>query len=271
MDELLKQNLGVLIGQRPEDWIAGTIPFEIRVPSGDWRPYLVNEERQYADNVETNACVSFSMNNALEIQHKQQTGEEINFSDRQLAKTSGTNPDAGNYLYRVADEVRNNGLLLEEEWPFPSPLTKSEFYKDIPAETLAKRRRIQMNYEWINATKDELQHHLKQAPIQIIITKNSPNHAVVLVAIEGDTAYYFDSYPPYLKTINVGSIYPNALKPVYKAMNNEFIKIININGTIYFGVGVENADALIYFSKMYGKPVQVNPDGSIESDYTFTV
>jgi hypothetical protein len=53
-------------------------------------------------------------------------------------------------------------------------------------------------------------------------------------------------------------------------MENEFIKLININGTLYFGVGIENADALKYFSKMFNKPVTINPDGSIPSDYTFT-
>src|SRR5688572_17774217 len=111
MNEDPNKNLGVLVGIRETDYVAGTIPYEVRVPLGDWRPYVPKEERQYSDNVETNGCVSFSMNNLLEMQHKQQTGQEVNFSDRALAKMSGTNPDQGNYLYKVADEVRNSGLL----------------------------------------------------------------------------------------------------------------------------------------------------------------
>src|ERR1051325_3613684 len=101
--DIPQQNTGVLLGSGTKNlWAGGTIPYEIRLESGDWRPYLVKEEKQYSDNVDTMGCVSFSCANSIEIQYKFLTGEEINKSDRSLAKLSGTTPQ-GNRLDTVAD------------------------------------------------------------------------------------------------------------------------------------------------------------------------
>lgn len=237
-DDLIpKQNTGVLIGQRPEDYVAGTLDYQVRVPSGDWRPFLVTEERQYSPYADAMDCVSESFTNVAEIQIKQQTGEEVNFSARALAKLSGTTR-SGNYLYKVADEARNFGLLLEEEWPTPPNFTWESFYADIPNSILAKRKKYDIGYEWVTADKGSLEYHLKHAPIQIIITKLNPNHAVTLVAIEGDTAFYFDSYPPHLKKIKLADLYGSALKIVINA--EQTMKLVRDKGTVYMVAGVNN-------------------------------
>ena len=74
------------------------------------------------------------------------------------------------------------------------------------------------------------------------------------------------------KIINFNNGYAGAFDPatlIGKSMDNELIKTINIDGTIFFGIGIEDTKALTYFSKMFNKSVIVNPDGTISSDYSF--
>jgi hypothetical protein len=264
MEDIPKENTGVLIGQRDTDFIAGILPYEVRNEKGDWRPHLVKEEKQYSENVDTMGCVSFSMNNCLEIQHKHQTGEEVNFSDRFLAKMSETTPQ-GNYLYKVADAVRKYGLITEEQWPTPPAYTWASYYADIPQEVKDKAQKMEMGYEWITPSKNDLLYHLKHAPIQIVIPEPHPNHAVVLVAIEGDKAFYFDTYAPYLKSISVSKI-NSALKPVL-TMQNEFVKTINIKGAIGLVILADTVENLKFLAKSYNKTITVNPDGTIPTEY----
>jgi hypothetical protein len=231
MNDFPDKNLGVIEGRSPEDWIAGTIPHEIRNESGDWRPFLPKEEKQYSDNTDTMACVSFSANNSMEIQTKFQTGQEVNFSDRFLAKMSGTTHE-GNYLNKVADTIRNVGLVLENEWT-ASNYTWDSYYAPIPQDVINKAQKLDVAYEWIPASPDSLHFNLKHAPIQITIPKPYPNHAVVLVHLDGDTAYYFDTYPPYLKTMDVSKI-QSALKLVLNtSMNKAKIVVSKNSPTVY--------------------------------------
>src|ERR1044071_1097623 len=190
------------------------MPYEVVLQSGDWRPFLPVGEHQYSHNVDTMACVSFSCDNDLEIQRKQQ-GVDVNYSDRFLAKMSGTTQQ-GNYLDKVADTARTIGLVKEEEWPSNDDYTWDSYYASIPQDVLNKAEKQNIAYEGIPTDKASLLYHLKQCPIQITLPAPHPNHAVVLVAIEGNTAYYFDSYPGttnYLKTIDV-SLISYALKIV---------------------------------------------------------
>ncbi len=164
------------------------------------------------------ACATFSDLSSLEIQAKQQTGIEPNWSDRFIAKMSGTTP-RGNYLDKVADTVRSIGLVREEDWPAPINYTWNSYYADIPQDVINKAIKVNIAYESIVPSETELLYHLKQCPIQIVIPNPNPNHAVVLVHIENGLAYYFDSYSPYLKTIAVNKIH-YALKIVLTMPTN---------------------------------------------------
>ncbi len=235
-EDIPKVNTGVIEGSGTKSlYIAGTIPYEVRLQSGDWRPYLVKEEHQYSNNTDTMGCVSFSCNNDLEIQTKFLTGQEVNYSDRFLAKMSGTTPD-GNWLDKVADTARNVGLVKESEWPAPANYTWSQYYASIPQEVINKAVKPDIAYEVIGADKTSLLYHLKQAPIQITIPAPHPNHAVVLVAIEGNTAYYFDTYIPALKTIDVSKI-SYALKIVLK-QGDIMPKFFRVNDHGKLGIAV---------------------------------
>lgn len=194
-------NYGVKVGERPEDYKAGAnspIEYEVRNPDGDWEPWLPTEERQ-TFSIETQACVSYSLNNSIETQIKFLLGKEINLSDRFLAKMSNTQPD-GNWLYIVADSARKDGLVLEEEWSVPDgQFSWDKYYEEIPQSLKNKAKTFledwDLKYEWVPSDRESLMHHLKHAPLQCVI----PGHAILTFKSTKDVATYFDTYAPFKK------------------------------------------------------------------------
>jgi len=262
MPDIPQQNTGVLLGSATKSlWVGGTIPYEVKLESGDWRPYLPVAEKQ-KNPVETMACVTFSDLNVLEIQAKQQGGSEPNWSDRFIAKLSDTTPQ-GNYLDKVADTVRKFGLVQESDWPTPPNATWATYYADIPQEVINRATKVDIAYEGIVASESELRHHLKQCPLQIIILKDDPTHAVTLVALEGKTAYYFDSYSPFLKEVHVSLIHPYALKIVLKGnMTNAYVVK---NGSEYaVAQPATSEDGLVTLLRSHGLPTPLKPDGKLD-------
>lgn len=268
MNDLPTKNTGVIEGSGTKSlYLAGTIPYEVVLQSGDWRPYLVVGEKQFRKE-DFMDCVTFSDLSDLEIQEKQQTGVEVNWSDRFIAKLSGTTHQ-GNYLDKVADTVRLIGLVPEETWPTKEDDDWDSYYVPIPQSVIDKAVKRFILYEGIGIDKASLLYHLKQCPIQITLPAPHPNHAVVLVHIEDDTAYYFDSYPGttnYLKTINV-SLISYALKIVLKGTMSNVIFVHKAGTSEYgfyipatsedtikdkalnFGLSIEKPDHSVDFSK----------------------
>jgi hypothetical protein len=223
------KNRGVIIGQRSTDYIAGALPFENRNPSGDWKPYLPVGEKQYSRLEDSMACVTFSAINSLEIQTKLITGKEVNYSDRFIAKMSGTTKD-GNYLYLVADTIRKCGLLNEEDWPAPRDFTWETYYTDIPdwlkTKALKWLNDWEVRYEFLaDFSKEGLIYHLHHAPLQVVI----PGHAVVHILNTKDVVEYFDTYEPYIKQYK--GLFAQALKIVLYPKNVD--RLVRANKDIY--------------------------------------
>lgn len=255
-------NHGVILGSGTKALYAGgTIPYEVRLESGDWRPYAPKHEKQ-KDPLETMACVSFSCNNCIELQYNL-FGDEPNFSDRFLAKMSGTTP-SGNYLDKVADTARLVGLVKEEEWPNKRYRTWAEYYADIPEEVKKKAIPQSISYEGVTINTTNLKKELKHAPIQIIIPSEHPNHAVTLVHIEGNTAHYLDHYLQN-KTIEVTRI-ASALKIVLNKPNMTNSLIVK-NGSEY-GIydPATSEDGLVTLMRNRGMTVPLKVDGSLDWD-----
>ncbi len=219
----INQNLGILSQlPSPTDYIAGAvsgIDYRIMNPTGIW-PTPIGESQigKYGD---TYGCVTFSALNCIESTLLY-NGINSNFSDRFTAKMSGTT-QYGNYVQKVADSIRHDGLVNESDWSW-NPLgdnprfTWEEFYKDIP-EDIQQRGQLflqqyEVKYEWIPTDIESLKTHLKQAPLQIVI-KICPywntgtvkgcgiasEHAVMLYNIDEDGYHIFDHYNPYPKVL----------------------------------------------------------------------
>ena len=265
------KNHGVKEGIRPEDWKAGAnslIPYEIRNVLGIWHPYAPPGEWQKDDDTDTFGCVSYSDNNKVEMQLNQflyegklsdykiqrcislrylksKTGQAIVFanvknnprnfsfdlSDRALAKMSFTQPD-GNFLWKVADTFRLQGVVGEARWPTPASFTWDSYYADIPQdiknECLEFLKMFGVAYEFVTVTRENLIKHLKHVPLQVVI----PGHAIVEIQQEQDVFHFFDSYEPFFKQ-RVG-LPQTALKLVITIkpddMLSELLKTFRIEG-----------------------------------------
>lgn len=204
-------NKGVILGQRDTDWVAGAIPFEELNPSGDWTAWLPPGEWQYVNNFDLMACVTFSALNCIETVYHFRTGYKLNFSDRFTAYMSGTTTN-GNWLWKVGDSIRKDGVVLEAKWPTPQNATWENYYVNPPLDVINEAKTFlndwTINYEFIDFSKESLLKHLKHSPIQVVI----PGHAVMLFASTQQVNKYFDSYEPFIKERTEG--FASALKYV---------------------------------------------------------
>src|SRR5574343_1052454 len=145
MEEQL--NFGLIKQQAldPRDYVFGGItgaPKEIIMQSGSYLDVLPEKELQHGVYIDSMACVSFSALNCIEILLKVQYDITANYSDRALAKMSDTTIK-GNYLAKVAETIRKQGLIPEEVWGFDRSregrVDWDVFYRDIPQFELDSR------------------------------------------------------------------------------------------------------------------------------------
>lgn len=203
------KNKGVLLGDAPDTYragrVGGALPFVETILSGNWEPWLPPGEWQKSDNGDSMSCVTFGEENGVETQELQQTGQQVNYSDRWIAKMSNTTRE-GNYLYKVADAIRKYGLVLESSYPAPVTYTWEEYHADIPepllsrllAEGQAWLKKWDVKYESVDTSRDSLLRHIKHAPLVVVL----PGHLVLNWYTTKDVIYYFDSYAPWKKTTN---------------------------------------------------------------------
>lgn len=249
------KNRGVILGRKPTDYIAGASPiiYEARNPSGDWTPYLPPGEWQrstVAPIADTMSCVTYSALNSIETQENFLTGLQVDYADRWTAKRSGTT-ELGNWLYKVADTIRNDGLVLETDYPDSDYHSFAEYMANIPepltSQLLAKGKewlvQWDLAYEWVEVSKVSFLHHLKQSPLQIVI----PGHAVLNFNCPDDVVKYLDSYEPWVKQTTHGNI-QDALKLVLtkKIMSNALIVTDgNQYGVVEWGTNPDGLETLL--------------------------
>lgn len=247
MDE--KENIliapAALFRIKPTDFVSG----EMDAFSGDNEPELYPDgciahlpvnEAQIGIYFDTYGCVSFSANNALEtdgnykIKNKIYSAENIkwleevgyskngilNFSDRDLIVMSGTIPDLGNYLDKVADTARNKHLIPESmaSWDFrnrdASVNNKANYYNYKRTEEAQKisdefGKRFEVRYRFVPL--NNFASEGKKRVIQVLSCSNrnkkgdvffcpvshQSGHAMML-ARHSDWSI-FDHYEPFLK------------------------------------------------------------------------
>lgn len=216
---LPKHNTGLIPQLSSTIWVAGQIPYEVRLESGDWRPFDVLHERQ-KDPVEVMACVTFSELNNIEIQNKF-AGVDVNFSDRFTAKVSDTQMN-GNTFERVNDSMRHIGVVPESVYPNePKAQTWSEYYQPIPQHILDQAVKLDISYGVIPRVSDwsgQLKKYLKQSPLWITWPA-SPYHAMTLMHVSGSTAYVKDHYSQSIRTVKVDDIAIAAVVKLNKPTN----------------------------------------------------
>jgi hypothetical protein len=252
------KNTGVILEKRPSDWVFGDnslLKGTVINLLGDYRSFLPTHEKQIAVYFDSMACVTFSALNCIEIilNYKRSKGElpqaminefkeygyidendKFNFSDRYIAKLSGTTRQ-GNSLSNVADAIRNYGLVPEKLWPFPTDQRTpvfpwDEFYKEIPQNVIDVGQKVflkwvKVNTEYVlsgavdtNYIAQTIERKLKEGPLQIA-TATCPGwnegdvvpiksctepiaHATTIINHDDSGVYNdYDHYVPYQKML----------------------------------------------------------------------
>ena len=204
-----KENHGLIEAPlRPKDWLFGggvsgitEDEMEVLREDGQWDAFLPVYEPQYSAYFDTMACVSYGELNPLETLMFRKYTDKVNFSDRFLAKESGTTLQ-GNEMGKVGDVIRNVGLVPEEAWPF-GPWIKSwdTYYADVPQELIEEAAKFKaqwkINYAFVSCDQDSLISALRYSPLTVSLG----GHIVMLYGYQlGQKWKYFDNYPNELKT-----------------------------------------------------------------------
>jgi len=191
-------------------FLGGSLAKEVLNVDGDWRKYYPVMEVQ-KKSFDTYSCVSFANNNAQEMMHKCRYGEELNFSDRFLSVVSHTKPGVGNSHKNVAEAKRKNGVVLEEECPFPFGMSQMAFfmYPDKKLLDLGLKWVVDNEYGYERVRREEFKVALKLSPIQVAVDSRTnrtnrfsrPDHSIVLTHIDKKgIPHVFDSYANRFKT-----------------------------------------------------------------------
>lgn len=265
MDKIL--NHGIIPGRLPSDWISGRIPWENRNPSGIWYPYLVPGEKQYFSTFDTMSCVSFAVNNAMEIQLKAY-GIDRNFSDRFLATLSGTTKQ-GNRVSTVLDTFKKFGAVDESIWPKPAePTTWESYMSPVSKSVINKAEKFDIQYEYLidptsiyGYSSAFIQHELQHAPLLVTI----PGHEVTAIAIEGDEVTILDDYifnvdpnQPFIRKIKLSDI-TDIYKAVLTVKNMGQFKTQDKNGEFRIVLAASSIEEWTALCKVYGvDPVNIS-------------
>jgi hypothetical protein len=250
-----------LLPTRPTqaDWEVGSSPidFELINPEGNWTNWLPAVEYQNRWGYDRMACVTYSYLNCLETLYYFKTGKPKNFSDRWLAKLSGTNRN-GNYLSSVADTARNLGLVDEYVWP-DTEGGWNEYYKEIPQDIINKGKDFLKDWslyrEWVYGA-DDMYLALKATPLQVTVAYASGNgilnpsgihnHAVMVYNAKKDEYWevfdhYTQSEKKYAWNYQFGAILKPSLltkKTMLTIQNNTLVQLVQGAGN--FGLYLDN-------------------------------
>jgi len=293
MDSNLKRE-GAFTGRGERDFAGGTIPFKIRVSDSDWNKeaYIPTNEKQRGSGGDKLNCVTQSNHNSFELQLNQAIADKtmpvghlvyldkegyfdsngkVNFSEKYNSILNNTAEYNGNWLYKVANDARENGLIPQSMLPEKVNDTWETYYNknQVTKVMLAKGKEFlkwfNISYEWIN--DDSIENIVKQlqhTPIQIVI----PNHAIVEIESKGELLMsYYDSYNPFVREKpqnRVTSYMKLVIDPII--INPEEVKIIKDANSKAVGIWVaaKNPEELISMATEAGFYVPKSISGSID-------
>lgn len=217
----------------PEDFVFGSNQLQgaILREDGDWRDYLPLPEDQLKRNIETSACATYNTIKPIAILQEEQFDlKDKNYSERFISQLSGTTK-FGNTPNKVAQTIRDFGLIADELLPFSDDISSwEEFnsFKGSDRNTCIREGKRWLGdwnfgYDWvytgnvmIEQKYKKLREALKYSPIGVSVyawisddsgtyirpTDDPDNHWTTLVYIDDkNRAYVYDTYPPYLKVL----------------------------------------------------------------------
>jgi hypothetical protein len=159
-----------------EDYLFGAENFHdpILMPNGHgWGAYLPQKEIQRNQFIDTFSCSSYGTINAIETIMRFKYSGEYDYSDRYVAKMSGTVPSVGNAPDKVLDTIRKvSGLVPQSSWDFNDTIkTQDEYFANIPNSIISLGKEWLLGYqvkrEWVDGDPESLMDALQYSPIGI--------------------------------------------------------------------------------------------------------
>lgn len=285
------------------DYIAGSSPIEheIRIFDGNWISYATDFEYQKQNGFETMSCVSQSGINAVQMQinwmidnaklsqeimdflvnNKYLVDGHIQASKRFIAIMSETTP-RGNYLTKVAQTIRDYGLIPEYLLPFEGNDWDTYYNKQKITEQMFDigkqfAKYFPVQYEWtvtpnmgglLEDQRSKVLHELKHTPLQIAQTGHATDY---YNGVESVRFGILDSYHPFLKDKKWNNDAPWVLKILVNTkseyteaeISNAKIQVLSMvkqHGNKYFFT----PDIVELDGKKLGKAYMVFEDGTFK-------
>src|SRR3990167_4702153 len=112
----------------PDNYVLGKLGVTKRIlnPERDWFSFLPLGEIQKR-NIETASCTEYGTLNAIEILENRQFSKKSNYSERFVA-IGAKNTEDGNDPHTVAEWIRHNGLVNEQDLPFTDQIKSWQDY-----------------------------------------------------------------------------------------------------------------------------------------------
>ena len=184
------------------DFTAGDIPYDVRIPSGNWKKYLPGGQIQRIGSLESMNCTAYAVTNGIDTQltylyksnklSKEQRSflednsyvidGKIKTSPRFLGILAGTTRK-GNYLYKPAQAAHKSGVIPYALLPFDEEMSWENYYdfdgneENLRAIGLRFKELFNVEYEVIYSSmsgpkhnddrRAAIRHHLRHAPLQI--------------------------------------------------------------------------------------------------------
>ena len=218
--KLFTKNKGLILDKKDDrDYTLGGI-FDKKIlrKDGQWLDFLPDGEKQ-KDPLETMSCTSQSLLNCVEIINKVKWNINKDYSDRFLAKCSGTTHN-GNSMRTVLETLRKYyGVVREKQWDGHGFMSWDIYYKAIPKDILNMGqlwiKEYNLKYANVNSNShDAMMKALKYSPLYTAgfawMQRNgkyqsygNANHAFVIVGYVKDEYWLiFDSYAPFVKKLD---------------------------------------------------------------------
>lgn len=210
----------------PDHYIFGAqmVPKVVRQSDRQWLDFIPAGEPQFNGSFETYGCTVFGTLNAREVLCKRAFGKDENNSDRFTYISSDTNPP-GNDPHVVAESIRTEGVVPEEELPFTADIIDLQTFRnmgdkgpDLISEGLEETKKILFLHEWlwsdpnisISDKQEKMWECLQYSPLGVSVhaweqdenglySKNpgdEDNHWVVIIGgVFGKCWLVYDSYP----------------------------------------------------------------------------
>lgn len=234
------------------DKVYGKTEDPIILLSGNWQTLPIKDEFQAERGFENYGCVIFTTLNATEKLALLKFQEKWNKSERFTYIASETNPiDRGNSPRKVADSVRNQGIIDEIDLPFDDTITDiDKFNSPIPLPQFLKEKaklwasKYDFSYDRLPITngivsRKTMRHALQRGCVGIAVYAwaiedglyirpqgAQDTHLTFLENVrETGELEVFDSYPPALKVLHrnypifVAKRYNLNIKPLEEQLN----------------------------------------------------